>query len=224
MRIVLPAPDQSVVLEGVSWEELERLLAELGDSGTRRVAYDHGTLEIVSPSPRHERIAELLGLCIRALAEELGLECVGTGSWTLRRSGLERAVEGDRTFYVANERVFRAARDPDLDRIPPPDIAVEVDVTRKCLDRLSIYAELGVPEIWRWSPDGRLEVYQLRGESLRAGSLRGESYERTDTSLSFQGVPVTEIAGFVERGLDGSRGDSRLAREVRAWVRDRIGG
>jgi Uma2 family endonuclease len=214
MRIALPAPDETVVLEGVSREEFEEILSDLGDSRARRVAYDNGRLEIMSPSQIHERIARILTTLLDVLAAEFGLEVLGTGAWTLKRLGLDRAVEGDRTFYLGDEkRILSLARsDLDLTRDPPPDLAMEVEVTRKSIPRFPIYADLGVPEIWRWAK-GRLEVWQRQGKG----------YERADTSRFFPGFPVPELAGFVEGGLGGAAGDVRLAREFREWVRGKLG-
>ena len=140
MRIALPPPDRTVVIEDVSWEEFETILQELEEFPGRRVAYDGGRLEIVSPSPIHESITELIGMLVRILTDEYGLEIFSTGSWTLKRADLKRAVEGDNSFYITNEERVRSAGRVDLDRDPPPDLVIEVDVTRKSLDRFPIYA------------------------------------------------------------------------------------
>ncbi len=213
MPIVPPAPDESVVLEGLSWKEFENILAELGEIRGRRVAYENGRLEIMSPSEIHERIAEILGLFLHILTEEYGLEIASMGSWTLQSPGLHRAVEGDKTFYIKNEARIRDVDRLDLKRDPPPDLVLEVDVTRKSIDRFPIYAAFRVPEIWRFT-NGILEVHQLRGTT----------YERTDTSLSFPGFPVIELARFVELGLRGAAGENQLAREFRGWVREKLQG
>ena len=34
---------------------------------------------------------------------------------------------------------------------PPPDLAIEVEVTCKLSDKIDIYAAFRVPELWRWS-------------------------------------------------------------------------
>lgn len=219
MRITLPAPDEAVVIEGVSPEEFELILHELGDLRANRIAYDgvayeSGRLEIMSPSRTHERIAVLLGLFLRTLAEESGLEVSGVGSWTLKRAGLNRAVEADRTFYIGHEARIRSLtrRELDLTRDPPPDVVIEVDVTRKSLPRFPIYADLGVREIWRWT-DGILELWRHREEV-------GEEFNRMDKSLFFPDFPVPELARFVQRGLGGDVGDIRLVRNFREWLRE----
>lgn len=229
MRITLPAPDEAVVIDSVSPEEFEAILDELGESPARRIAYDgvayeNGRLEIMSPSRTHEEVAEFLALFLRTLCEEFGLEFSSCGSWTLRRGGLNRAVEADHTFYVGDEARIRsiAGRDLDLTCDPPPDVVIEVDVTRKSLPRFPIYADIGVPEIWRWESDG-LEVWKL-GDAGRAGAPAGErEYKRADASRFFPAFPMPELAGFVERGLSGEVGEVRLAQEFREWVRENRG-
>ena len=51
---------------------------------------------------------------------------------------------------IQHERQVRGRVDIDLRRDPPPDLAIEVDVRRQPLDRSSVYAAIGVPEIWQF--------------------------------------------------------------------------
>lgn len=209
MRIVRPPVDGSFLQENVSWTAFLGVLEELGDERGRTLAYDRGTLEIMSPSKRHERIRELLGRFVELLAEEMEIDIQATGSTTLLREDLERGVESDKCFYVGNEGAVRGKDDLDLQRDPPPDLAIEVYITRKSLDRFKIYAAMGVPEAWRYR-DGALELFQLR---------EGHYIQIAESSL-FPGVPVGELARFLE--LRSHMSDTSLARALRAWVRQRL--
>ncbi len=210
MRIVLPSANERILLREVSWASFLKILEDLGDHRSGRVAYDRGTLELMSPSPRHERIKILLSRFLEALTEELHIEIQGVGSTTLLREDIQRGLEPDTSYYITNEVQVRGRTDMDLGRDPPPDLAVEVDVTRKSLDRFPIYAALGVPEVWRYR-EGVLEIYQLR---------QGGQYENTEGSTLFPGFPVREIARFLD--LKEPIDDNRRVAMFRAWVRAQL--
>jgi Uma2 family endonuclease len=127
-----------VVMHGVSWAAYEQLLQALEQQHVR-VAYDRGRPEIMSPAHLRERIKRLLGLLVNAISREFGIPIHGFGSATFRREGLERGIEADEWLYVANEAAVRGKDDVDLDVDPPPDLAIEVDVTSTIDDRLPIY-------------------------------------------------------------------------------------
>jgi Uma2 family endonuclease len=206
MRIALPDVNESLVLENISWEDFESLLDKLGDRRSKRLAYDQGRLEIMSPSKTHERIRRLFELFLYVLTEEFDLECVGTGSATFRRADLKKGVEGDASYYLTHEKEIRRHPEIDLHRDPPPDLVIEIEVTRKSLDRFAIYLALGVPEIWRYH-EQTLEIYQLRGKA----------YKKSRFSRYFPDFPVAEIPRFLERRH--RMGDNQLAGSFRQWVR-----
>ena len=97
----MPPPSQRFLLQGMSWDFYEHLLAEL-DNRPIRVTYDRGALELMSPSYRHEIYSDLLGSMVKAIAEELGLPIMAAGSTTFRRESLERGLEPDECFYIAH--------------------------------------------------------------------------------------------------------------------------
>jgi Uma2 family endonuclease len=192
-------------LHGIRWETYERLLEDL-ETRRLRLTYDGGTLEIMSPSQPHERVKHLLGRMICAMAEELRIPVEGGGSTTWRREDLEKGLEADECYWVANEPRVRR-RDVDLRHDPPPDLVLEVDVHAGCLDRLQIYAALGVPEIWRWK-DGEITIHLLGSDG---------SYRVAERSVSFPALPVAELAKWVDR--HGELDQTALMRAFRAWVR-----
>lgn len=160
MPTVVSQPEQRVVLRSVSWETYERLLAENSDRSSPRLTYDRGVLEIMSPSAEHEWYKELISDLVKLLARELRIDILSLGSTTFRREETERGFEADACYYVAHARQLRGRERIDLSVDPPPDIVVEVAVTRSSLSKFPICAALGVPEIWSY--DGsRLRIYRL---------------------------------------------------------------
>jgi Uma2 family endonuclease len=138
----LPA-EQRVVLSNVSWETFEGLSADNGVRGGR-MAYEEGSLEIMSPSREHEMLKSVLGRLVDAYAQEMGIDIAATGSTTLKLELKKRGLEPDESYYIQNEAAMRGRVDLDLERDPPPDLAIEVEITRSALDKLGIYAALGV--------------------------------------------------------------------------------
>lgn len=197
-----------VVLHNLSWQQFETLLQTLGEHRCARVAYNFGTLEIMTPLPEHERYKDRISDAIKDIAEVLNIEYDCLGSTTWKREAKLAGVEPDDCFYFQNESRIRGLSRFDLDRDPPPDLALEIDLTNKSLDRLPIYARLGVPEIWNYDIEQReLTIYQLDEEN----------YSISETSSIFPQIPVREIPQI----LDRHRQDGRLAtrRQVKEWVR-----
>lgn len=207
METIQSSAEGRVLLPNVSWETYERLMEEREERSVPRFYYDRGVMEIVSPSKRHEEIGYVVGDLVGLLAEEIDLDLLGAGSTTFKREVFERGSEPDECFYLGEniERV-RGKENIDLDAgDPPPNLVVEVDVTNPSIDKLGIYARLGVPEVWRFS-GGLAEILVLRGEG----------YEAANTSLAFPLLPRDALLRFVERGLEMKRPE--WTREVRGWA------
>jgi len=155
------ATESRVILDGVRWQTYECLLADLSEHRKARLAYDHGTLEILTPSFAHEWLNRLLADIITALAFGKRLSIEQAGSTTFRREDVERGFEPDSCFYFGDQAVEMRGRDQvDLHRDPSPALVVEIDLTHPSLDKFPIYAALGVEEVWRF--DGqRVWFYQL---------------------------------------------------------------
>ena len=204
-----PAPlpaEQRLVLDGVDWQEYRLVLRGLNGRHVR-ITYDRGAMEIMTLSFPHESSAYLAGRFIDILCDELKLRVRAVRSTTLKRKKMKRGLESDNAYYIRNEPLIRRKPRIDLRIDPAPDLAVEVDITHSSLNRMRIYAALGVPEVWRY--DGEtLQVYLL-GENRR--------YAQSQTSLSFPSIPVQEIASFLQRRAEED--DMTLAQEFRNWVR-----
>ena len=202
----LEAGEQRVVLDGISWETYERLLADYADASSPRLTYDQGTLEIMSPSREHERLKEILAAVADVLAEEWQMEFERAGSTTFRRPDLRRGLAPDSCFYVQNVERIRGKEEIDLLVDPPPDLVIEVEITSPAVSKRSIYSRLGVPEIWLTEGRG---VRILR---LAEGECR--SSERSEVL-----PPLTEsvLSDFVQQ----SKTLTTLAwrKMVRDWAR-----
>lgn len=143
--------DQRLRLSAVSWETYLVTSDGLGPRRIR-VTYDRGEMERTPLSPRHENRKTLLARLVEALNEELAIDIAGFGSMTCRRQDLERGLEPDECWWIAHESAVRGREDIDLAVDPPPDLVLEVEVSRGTLDRMGIYAALEVPEVWRHGP------------------------------------------------------------------------
>ncbi|MBP0030808.1 Uma2 family endonuclease [Roseofilum sp. Guam] len=196
-------PGGKVILNGVSWLTFTALLAEVGENRACRFTYDRGVLEIRMPLEEHEEPKRLIENFVEVLVDELEIELRSLGSLSLKREDLNRFIEPATCFYIQSEALVRG-RSINLDEVPPPDLAVESDYTHSSMNKASIYATLGVPELWRYTKE-LLEVYQL---------IDGE-YQKSDKSLAFPFLPVDEIPGFIEQSKEiGQRSAVRLFRQI----------
>ncbi|GMR23974.1 MAG: Uma2 family endonuclease [Acidobacteriota bacterium] len=201
-------PDPSVVLENVSWQTYENLLADLADSSAPRLNYDRGVLEIMSPSAEHERLNRTLALLVEVVAEELSIETENLGSATFRREDLERGFEPDSCFYVRNAARIRGKKHLDLGVDPPPDLVIEIDITSSPIDKMSIYAQVGVPELWRYD-----------GTTLQIACLEGEAYVTSSSSAVFPILTVETLRDFLAQSRLSTR--LELTKAFRQWIRSR---
>lgn len=201
-------PGHRVLLHDVSWSEFEMILAELGEHRGTRLAYSRGTLEIVTPLPEHEKIKVIIGDLLKVLLDELGMEWESLGSTTFKREDMTIGIEPDDCFYIQNHAVMIGRDRIDLTVDPPPDVALEVDVTSKT--QLHAYEALGVPEIWRY------EEGQLRIHVLQAGR-----YMESPVSPTFPDLPIVAgMSRFVE--MSRTAGTSSTLRAFRQWVREQV--
>ena len=200
---------QSIVLHDVDWRTYKKVSDAFRERHIR-FTYDRGMLEIMTLSSEHESPKKLIGRFVDVLTEELNLPVRGIGSTTLRRKTQLRGLEPDDCYYVKNAPLVLNKKRIDLRVDPPPDLAVEVDVTSSSVDRMGIYAVLRVPEVWRYD-----------GQALRVFLLNalGE-YVESDHSLSFPTLPVGELNHFLGQWLE--KDDTTIIRQFRAWVREKV--
>ncbi len=201
--------EQRTVLHNISWETFETLLKETGEHRGSRFAYDCGTLEIMTPLYEHENPKIQFDRFIFALAEELEIAIKSAGSTTLKRRKANRGIEPDNCYYIQNEPAVRGKQTLDLETDPPPDLAIEIDITSSSVNKSGIYLALGVPELWRYN-----------GRVLKFYQLAEGKYVECEFSLAFPLVSVTAMSGFIEQSK--TTGEIALLKSFRAWVREKI--
>jgi Uma2 family endonuclease len=185
----IPSSGQHIVLRDVSWKSYQLIGEALGARRGLRITFDRGVLEIMAKSRLHEKLSLLLAQIIIILCQELRIPRDSAGSTTLDREDLERGIEPDQCFYLINEPRIRGREQIDLAVDPPPDLAVEIDVSRSSIGRLAIYAAIGIPEAWRF--DGKkLEIRQLGADG---------KYVLVAASRYFPNIPVVEMQSVLER-------------------------
>jgi Uma2 family endonuclease len=192
---VAPPPEEPrVLLHGVTWETYEGLLRDLGDDHpSLRLTYREGTLEIMTTAPIHERIKKVIARLLEAWAEENDVRFDGYGGATFRRKEAQRGLEPDECY------VLRSVKDGE-----PPDIAIEVVHTHGYVDKLDVYAGLGIREVWSWEK-GKLTVHVLEGKR----------YVEASASRLLPSLDVPQLVGFIEQLVAG--GDQTAT--VRAYRR-----
>ncbi len=202
---LIQSPDR-VVLKNISWQTYQSLIIDFEREPAMRLTYDRGTLEIRMPLAPHETYKKILGRLIEAATEEFDLEIRSLGSLTCSREDLAKGLEPDQCYYIQNEAMVRGVEQIDLTKLPPPDLAVEIDITSSSLDRFSIYAALKVPEIWRYD-----------GQVLAIYGLVGSEYTIQDNSSALPQLKMEAILRFLS--LSTSIGENSLVKQFRQWLK-----
>ena len=201
-------PGHQALIKNVSWSELEQILEELGETRSSRISYSNGNLEIMTPLPEHEYSKVLISDFVRIILEELEQEYWNLGATTFKSEKMAQAVEADECFYIQNEAIVRGEKRIDLNRMPPPDLVIEIDITNRT--RFNNYQLLGVPELWRYD-----------GTNLEINRLQSGTYILSDESLQFPQLAIKEI---IPQYLEASRSEGKLTimKQFRRWVREQI--
>jgi Uma2 family endonuclease len=207
---LLNEPDlQRFVFNHVDWAFYEDVSRRL-EGRHVFVTYYKGKLEVVTTSLLHERVAALLYRLLCVVSEETGTPTVTAGRATLRDLLLDEGVEADTSFYFhANAKRMEGKQEIDLKVDPPPDLAVEVEITRRLGERRMIYRDLGVPELWRYS-DGTMTVLVRRGDD----------YVSIKQSPTFPFLSLADIANWIRAGI--RQDETTWSVGVRKRVRDAI--
>jgi Uma2 family endonuclease len=206
MATVVSSPERLVILEGVTWDTYERLITEHGERCGTRFTYDEGVLQIMVVSSRHERPNRTIAALVEILAEEWEVDIARLGSMTFKRKDLQKGFEPDSCFYIQHADAVGGREEIDLRVDPPPDLTIEVDITRDSLNRFPIFAAIGIPEVWRF--DGtKVMFYQL--ESKR--------YVETPNSLAFPALNDEIAIRFMEQSQKLK--STAWLRKVRSWAR-----
>jgi Uma2 family endonuclease len=176
----------TLILRNVSWEEYETLLEDVGVAPSLRIAFDQGTLQIMTLSPEHENTVSFFDRLIDRLSAKLRIRILSFGSNTIKRRDKLRGVEPDACYYVQSAALLGPKRNLDFTKDPPPDIAVEIDVHHESLAKFSLYAGLGVRELWHFD-----------GASLSMYRLEGRQYVSISSSVALPMLDPTTLTRFL---------------------------
>ncbi len=206
MRMAIALPEHRVLLRNISWETYERLLSENVNTLGTRFAYDEGLLEIMVVSSGHESPNRSIADLIVITALESGKDYWPAGSTTFQRKDLEKGFEPDSCYYFAQADRVRGNDNLDLAVDPPPELVIEVDMTRSSLNRFRIFAAVGVSEVWRYD-----------GERVSMFRLENEEYSEVSASVALPPLTAAKVTEFLEQSRSAKRPE--WLSQVRAWVR-----
>jgi hypothetical protein len=200
IRAIELTPGSMISIHNLSWQDFEQLLAELGEQRSTRIAYYRGTLEIMSPLALHERPHRIIADIVKAILDAQGRDWEDFGSTTLKQPEIA-GVEPDTCFYIQNASRVRGCTDMNLDIYPPPDLAIESDVTSRLL----------------WMPM-KLCAFRKCGfigiANSRFTSSRTVTMPNHLSASIFPNLPITEmIPQLVQKAID--EGTSRMLRELK---------
>lgn len=195
------------VLHGVAPEQYGKLLDALSEHYLRHT-YDGWTLEMMTPRKDHEWIRALLGRMIEAVAFALEIPIQSVGSTTLSAGSHQRGLQPDGAYYVGRESEVRGSDQYRPGEDPPPDLAVEVDVTSTSIPRLPVYAQIGVPEIWCYE-GGKVRFYSLAA---------GGEYSEVHRSGAFPFLAPEDITRLLD--LRHKTDENSVIRAIVDWAQD----
>ncbi|MBE9210849.1 Uma2 family endonuclease [Nostoc sp. LEGE 06077] len=208
LQQIIVKPGHQMLLKDISWQQLENILEEMGDKRAARISYSDGWLEIMVPLPEHEKDKEIFGELVRNLLDKLQIDFEPFGSTTLKNERMRQAVEPDTSFYIQNQAAVIGKNRIDLNIDPPPDLAIEVDITSRT--QFNNYEILGVPELWRYTKQG-LEIFLLQDGQ----------YIQSQSSPNFPNIPIIELVNeYVQQCLNNGR--SRAMRDFRNWIENNL--
>jgi Uma2 family endonuclease len=207
-RITEADGDQCVVFRDIDWKGYSTLLKVRGEQSVPKMIYRDGSVILVSPSYAHEHLKERLGRLVTEIVRGFKIPCNPAGQTTFRRHAKRGGVEGDLTYYLANEARIRGKRRINLREDPPPDLAIEVAVTHDPADAVEVYRRFRVREVWICD-EHRLTILVLQSDG---------GYAESDRSLAFPFITAEEIGDWIHRPQDVS--ETEWLDELHDWVRD----
>ncbi len=167
----------------------------MDERGGVKMTYLKGALELMSPSMLHEDAKTIIARLIEVWAMERDVDLRGFGGTTFRREAKQRGLEPDECYKLGK-----------LDEDGVPDIALEVIVTSPLIDKMAVYAGLGVAEVWVWRSDSsRLVVHRLMDDG----------YVERARSEVLSDLDLDELSHFVRPG----ESQTQLAKAYQATLR-----
>ena len=209
-RDTLVEGDQCVVMRGIGWDGYTKVLRARGERAVPRMVYLDGDLYLMSPAYRHESLEKRLGRFVTEVVLGLDIPCTPAGHTTFRRKKKKGGVEGDETFYLANEPRIRGKARLHLRTDPPPDLVIEAVNTHDAEEAVEVWRRFGVPEVWVED-----------GNGLRILSLQPDgTYSQITTSLAFPFLTSMEIHEWITKPSPGS--ETAWLKALRQWVAETL--
>jgi len=208
MVVTFKEQPQRLVLYSIPWKSYDAILHAL-DGRRLRITYDRGTLEIMTIGFPHEFYKYLFGRFVDIVTLELIIAMIPGGSLTFRRETMEKGLEPDQCYWIQNAALMVGKKKYDIEVDPPPDVAIEIDIFSSSLDRMSIYAALGVREVWRYD-----------GETLQVFHLVAGKYKLKDRSRALPMLPMQELLRFVKESEGAEH--TTVMRSFTKWVRETL--
>lgn len=153
-----------------------------------RMTYSRGRLELMTPSPRHEKRKSLLVNLLGDYLLEREIDYEQGGSTTFQDAALEQGLEPDDCFWLGSLSALRGQEDA----ASRPDLVIEIEVSHSAMNRLPLFLQMGVPEVWRYTPEGRLVVHAL---------LDGE-YRVVESSPTLPELPLPDLGLHMALGRE----------------------
>jgi Uma2 family endonuclease len=196
-------PSSVITINNLKWQDFETILNELGEKRRLRLNYYRGKLEIMSPLAIHEHPHRIIADLVKTILNQQERDWEDFGSTTFKRPEIA-GVEPDTCLYIQNAALVQGCTQMDLDIYPPPDLAIESDVTSKTT--LEIYGAIGVPEVW---------IYTKK--QLQIFTFQQGDYQLAENSLIFPHLPLTNmIPSLVQEAIQ--EGTSKMLRKLRLQV------
>lgn len=190
------------------WAGYQKILEVVGERRIH-VTYDRGRLELLSPGKSHESRKTLLGAIIECVMTELKLDFAPGGGMTFQRQDLDRGFEPDECYWISTFAAVHGKSEWESASDPPPDLAIEVEITSSALNRLDLYHTLGVGELWRLTKQGEVIILQ-RGAN---------GYINVQNSPRFPFLSARLLTEWMAKDLS----QTRLIHQVRAELPALIG-
>lgn len=203
----LPIGEQRIAIQGLSYQFYKQFCDAIGEQPIR-LTFNEGCLEIMVTNSPHEFFKKILAKLVEATIFERNMPVRSGGAMTFQRDDLEKGFEPDECWWIAKEKLVRRTTQFDFYKDPPPDLAIEVEMTHSLAGRIRIYAALGVTEVWRFN--GRLLRFCLLGTD--------GTYHDATHSLSFPFLQPTDLQPFLELPNDDDE-TSRIRNYVN-WLRN----
>lgn len=199
-------PPSPLILRSITWQTYENLLADLDEQSGMRLTYDRGVLEIMPLTPEHESLNRYLASLVDLLVDTLEMDVHPVGSSTFKREDIDRGFEPDSSFYFEHAAQMRGKKRIDLTIDSAPELVIEIDISHGSLDKLSLFADFGVAEVWRFD-----------GTAAHLYHLADGAIEEAERSAIFPGLTAENIEDFLQQAQVLRRS------ELKEWVHQLTG-